>query len=124
MRQVERLADTPGRKFVFAHILMPHTPYVLAENGRVVLEAEQDAKSEAELYDQQLQFTNQRMREIVAKLLEGPDDEDPIVIITADEGPYFCYEVDCIDGSPETYGVRIGVLRAYYLPDLDYAGTR
>ena len=56
----------------------------------------------------------------MAKLLDGPDEEDPIIIITADEGPYLCYEVDCVDGSPETYGIRLGTLRAYYLPGLDY----
>ncbi len=120
IRQVEHLADVPGRKFVFAHILMPHTPYVLAKDGRFVLEAEAKQKSEAELYAQQLEFTNQKINEIVAKLLAGPDEEDPIIIITADEGPYLCYEVDCVDGSPETYGIRLGTLRAYYLPGLSY----
>jgi hypothetical protein len=119
-RQVQRLADMPGRKFLFAHILMPHTPYVLAEGGRHVLEAEAKQKSEAELFEQQLEFTNEKLNELVAKLLEGPDDEDPIIIITGDEGPYLCYEVDCVDGSPEVYGIRLGTLRAYYLPGLDY----
>jgi hypothetical protein len=119
-RQVQRLADVPERKFVFAHILMPHTPYVLAEDGRVVFEAEAREKSEAELFAQQLDFTNQQINEIVAKLQDGPDDEDPIIIITADEGPYLCYEVDCVDGSPEVYGIRLGTLRAYYLPGLEY----
>ncbi len=119
-RQLQRLADTPGRKFVFAHILMPHTPYVLAEGGRYVLEAEAKQKSEAELFEQQLEFTNEKVNEIVAKLLEGPDDEDPIIIITGDEGPYLCDEIDCVDGSPEVYGIRLGTLRAYYLPGLDY----
>lgn len=119
-RQLQRLADTPGRKFVFAHVLMPHTPYVLAEGGRYVLEAEAKQKSEAELFEQQLEFTNEKVNELVAKLLEGPDDEDPIIIITGDEGPYLCYEIDCVDGSPEVYGIRLGTLRAYYLPGLDY----
>ena len=35
-RQVQQPGRTPGRKFVFAHILMPHPPYVLAEGGRRV----------------------------------------------------------------------------------------
>ena len=30
-----------------------------------------------------------------------------------------CGHVDCIDGSAETYGIRFGTLRAYYLPELD-----
>ena len=67
----------------------------------------------------QVDFTDDRIRETVDALLAGPDDEDPIIIITADEGPYLCYEVDCVDGSAEQYGIRFGVLRAYYLPGLD-----
>jgi hypothetical protein len=119
-RQVERLAHTPGRKFVFAHILMPHPPYVLAEDGRVVYAAEAKAKSEAQLLQAQLDYTDDRIRELVAALLAGPDESDPIIIITGDEGPYLCYEVDCVDGSARALGIRLGVLRAYYLPGLDY----
>jgi hypothetical protein len=118
-RQLQRLAGTPERKFVFAHILMPHPPYVLAEGGRVVYNEEAKAKGEAELLQQQLAFTDDMILETVDALLAGPDEEDPIVIITGDEGPYLCYEVDCVDGSAEQYGIRFGVLRAYYLPDLD-----
>jgi hypothetical protein len=120
LRQLSRLAATPGRKFVFAHVLLPHPPYVLAEGGRVVYKDEAKEKSESELLAQQLDFTNEQIRQLVAELLAGPDDEDPIIIISADEGPYLCYEVDCVDGSAEDYGIRFGVLRAYYLPDLDY----
>ncbi len=120
IRQVQHLGRTPGRKFVFAHILLPHPPYVLAEGGRRVLKEEADSKSEAELFDQQLQYTNQLMKRTVASLLDGPDETDPIIVLSADEGPYLCGDDDCIDGTPETYGIRHGVLRAYYLPELDY----
>ena len=120
IRQVQHLGRTPGRKFVFAHILLPHPPYVLDEGGRRVLKEEADSKSEAELFDQQLQYTNQLMKRTVASLLDGPDETDPIIVISADEGPYLCGDDDCIDGTPETYGIRHGVLRAYYLPELDY----
>lgn len=119
-RQLEQLARTPGRKFVFAHILMPHPPYVLAEDGRTIYAAEAKAGSEAELLQGQLDYTDARVRAIVDALLAGPDEHDPIIVIGGDEGPYRCYELDCVDGSAETYGVRLGVLRAYYLPGLDY----
>ncbi len=120
IRQVQHLGRTPGRKFVFAHILLPHPPYVLGEGGRRVLKEEADRTSEAELFDQQLQYTNQLIKRTVASLLDGPDETDPIIVISADEGPYLCGDDDCIDGTPETYGIRHGVLRAYYLPGLDY----
>jgi hypothetical protein len=118
-RQLERLAQAPGRTFVFAHILMPHPPYVLAEGGRAVDAEEAKARSEAALLQDQLTYTDERIRELVDALLAGPDERDPIVIITGDEGPYLCYEVDCVDGTARVMGIRLGVLRAYYLPGID-----
>ncbi|CAN5823357.1 hypothetical protein BH23CHL8_BH23CHL8_24660 [soil metagenome] len=119
-RQLRRLADMPGRKFVFAHILLPHPPYGFGADGRIVLKAEEESRPEGELFEEQLRFLNDRIRETVAALLAGPDQEHPIIVLTADEGPFLCFNTDCIDGSPETYGIRFGTLRAYYLPDLDY----
>jgi hypothetical protein len=119
IRQVQHLGRTPGRKFVFAHILLPHPPYVLAERGRRVLSEEAQSKPEAELFEQQLRYTNDLIKRTVASLLDGPASSDPIIILSADEGPYLCGDDDCVDGSPETYGIRFGVLRAYYLPELE-----
>jgi hypothetical protein len=119
-RALERIADDPALTFTFAHVLLPHPPYGFGEGGRVVLSAEEKSRPEGELYAQQLAYTNDRIREVVATLLTGPDETDPIVVITGDEGPFLCFNVDCIDGSPETYGIRFGALRAYYLPGLDY----
>jgi hypothetical protein len=119
-RQLEQLADAPGRTFVFAHLLMPHPPYVLGEGGRVIYADEAKARPESELMQEQLDYTNERVRSIVDALLAGPEERDPIIVITGDEGPYLCYELDCVDGSDEDYGIRLGVLRAYYLPGIDY----
>jgi hypothetical protein len=119
-RQLKRLADLPGRKFVFAHILLPHPPYGFAADGRIVLREEEESRPEGELYEGQLRFLNDRIRETVAALLAGPQEEQPIIVLSGDEGPFLCFNTDCVDGSPETYGIRFGTLRAYYLPDLDY----
>jgi hypothetical protein len=119
IRQVQHLARTPGRKFVFAHILLPHPPYVLGEGGRPVLEAEATSRLEAELFAEQLDDTNDLILRTVSELLDGPDASDPIIVLSADEGPYICGDVDCVDGTPEVYGIRHGVLRAYYLPGVD-----
>jgi len=123
LAQVERLADTPGRKFVFAHILLPHPPYGFDANGNVVVKADEKAAvaegREGDLYAAQLAYTNRRIRELVDVLLDRPPEEQPIIVIGADEGPFICGNDDCVDGSPESYGIRFGTLRAYYLPDLD-----
>jgi len=124
-RQLERLAGTPERKFVFAHVLLPHPPYGFDRHGGVVTKPEElaaiEAGDEAALYAEQLAYTNGRILELVDALrADRPPEEEPIVVITGDEGPFICGNVDCIDGSPEAYGIRFGSLRAYSLPGLDY----
>jgi hypothetical protein len=123
LRQVARLADTPGRKFVFAHILLPHPPYGFDAEGEIVLKAtEQEAMAagrEDELYADQLAFTSERILELVDELQDRPAEEQPIIVITGDEGPFICGNSDCVDGTPEAYGIRFGSLRAYHLPGLD-----
>lgn len=124
LRQLHRLADEPERTFTFAHVLLPHPPYGFDADGNIVLsEVEKTAVAagrEGELFEEQLAFTNDRVMELVDKLLDRPPEEQPIIVLTGDEGPFICYNDDCIDGSPEAYGIRFGTLRAYYLPGLDY----
>jgi hypothetical protein len=119
-RQLERLAVVPGRKFVFAHILLPHPPYRLAADGRPIFAAEASRRPEAELYREQLRFTNSRILATANALLAGPDETDPIVVIVGDEGPTLCPPTqDCpAGGTPEGLGIRLGVLTAMYLPGL------
>jgi hypothetical protein len=91
---------------------------VFRADGSRILVAEARATPEGDLYRGQLAFTNARIREVVSALLAGPDETDPIIIIKGDEGPFLCHNVDCVDGTPNTLGIRFGVLGAYYLPGL------
>jgi len=116
-RQLQRLPSVPGRKFVFAHILLPHPPYVFDANGNMVVKATAQVQPEAQLYANQLAFTNSQVKQTVDALLAGPPETDPIIIIMGDEGPFLCRNVDCVDPSVRRLGIRFGVLAAYYLPD-------
>ncbi len=124
LRQIVRLADEPGRKFVFAHVLLPHPPYGFDAEGEIVVKATEKeaiaAGREGDLYAEQLAFTNDRINELVGVLLDRPPEEQPIIVLSGDEGPFICGNTDCVDDTPEAYGIRFGSLRAYYLPDLDY----
>jgi hypothetical protein len=111
---LDRLVDEPGPKFVFAHILMPHPPYVFLEDGTF-------APGSATL-ESQLRYTNSRVREFVSKAVRGPQSERPIVILQADEGPYPTrYELDTngfdwADASDAEIATKFGILSALYLP--------
>ena len=119
LRQLRRISTAPGPKFVFAHILLPHDPYVFKADGSPLSEAEANATPERELYAAHLEYTNAQIREIVGYLLGGPEDERPIVILEGDEGPLACQSVDCVSNTPEYLKIRLGNLVAMYLPGAD-----
>ena len=115
-RQLQRLPSVPGRKFVFAHILLPHPPYIFDAQGEMVVKATAEAVPERDLYREQLAYTDSQVKATVEALLAGPDDQDPIVVVMGDEGPFLCRNVDCVDDSERRLGIRFGALGAYYLP--------
>jgi hypothetical protein len=119
LRQLHRVATAPGPKFVFAHILLPHDPYVFRADGSVISEAASRASDEAALYAGQVAFANSQIHGIVDDLLSRPEAERPIVIIEGDEGPLACRNTDCPSTSPDYLRLRLGNLIAMYLPGVD-----
>ena len=119
LRQLERVATAPGPKFVFAHVLLPHDPYVFRADGSVISESESRATDEGKLYEGQLEFANRQIREIVGRLLSGPEEQRPVVIIEGDEGPLACRNTDCPSTTPDYLRLRLGNLVALYLPGVD-----
>ena len=119
LRQLRRVSTAPGPKFVFAHILLPHDPYVFHADGSIIPEAESRATDEKDLYAGQVAYANARIREIVGYLLSGPEEDRPIVIIEGDEGPLACRNTDCPSTSAEYLRIRLGNLVAMYLPGVD-----
>jgi Sulfatase len=130
--QLQALADTasrPGPKLVFVHLLVPHPPYVYDENGNLpsadvandILGQDEDA------YIAQLQWTNDRVLEVVDRLLDVPAEREPVIILTADEGPYPArYNADqhafeWLEATPEEVQQKFGILTAWHLPNVDPA---
>jgi hypothetical protein len=118
-RELRRVATAPGPKFVFAHILLPHDPYVFMADGSPLAEAVEKTAPERLLYAGQLAFANAQIKEIVGYLLAGPEQTRPIVIIEGDEGPLMCEFSDCVTNTQEYLRIRLGNLVAMYLPGSD-----
>ena len=75
-RQLRRVATAPGPKFVFAHILLPHDPYVFKADGSPLSEEEADGTPEPQLYADHLAYANSQIKEIVGYLLAAPRSPD------------------------------------------------
>ena len=106
--------DSP--KFVFAHLMIPHQPYVFGPNGEplisktLTLEFKPDPLN-LDLYLGQLQFVNIKMKEVLEKLTEI--ENPPIIIIQSDHGG----RVFESENNYERILSYLNNFKAYYFPD-------
>lgn len=126
--KLRELATTPQPTFVFAHILIPHDPYVFREDGSAAAGSEDtsDAAVKRAFLAQAL-YTNRRLEEVTRALLAGPEASRPIVVIQTDEGPNpLRYErdpdrFDWTTATDEELEIKYPILNAFYLPGLSGA---
>ena len=88
--QLDRLARETHRRprFVFAHLTIPHEPYVFDADGSFVPVDRELSRDRTANFVPQLEYANRRVRDLVDALLAGPDESDPIVVLQSDEGPH------------------------------------
>jgi hypothetical protein len=113
----EKLAEVPNMKeptFVFAHMQLPHPPYVFDRDGTFVTRGEVAKRDNKTNYVNQLMFTNGKMKELIDLLLSR-SEVPPIIVVQADEGPYppGFRLMHATDGELQ---MKYGILNAYYLP--------
>lgn len=128
LRKLRRLGDIPemeGPKFVFAHLLLPHAPYRFGRSGEFVTKEEEEERSLAENFLNQLVFTNERISKLVDQIL-SKSDRPPIIILQSDEGPFipfldeFGYTgTDWRDLSDGAVRTHMRILNVYHLPGVD-----
>jgi len=113
------LAKLNGPQFVFAHILLPHPPFVFAEDGSrsdplsFLNDKDQyPANKYAAGYVMQLQFINREIARIVQEIIAS-SDTPPVIIIQGDHGPWL-----------QPKDRRLSILNAYYLPGHQDAVSR
>jgi hypothetical protein len=123
------LGDLAGRtspKFIFAHIMAPHPPFVFDQNGEPV-DLDRPYFSQEGMYSQysyreyissyikELTFLNKMVLESVSNILEN-SDKKPIIIIQADHGPgSLLYPGQLLELSCAKE--RTSILNAIFLPD-------
>jgi hypothetical protein len=96
-----------GKKFVFAHILIPHQPFIFGPNGEEISNISSTSKVKG--YREQVIYTNKLVRRLVTTILEN-SKRPPVIILQGDHGPRFNYvEPDSMDES-------LLIFNAYYLP--------
>jgi hypothetical protein len=120
----DRLAETvdrPGPNFVFAHILLPHPPYVFGPHGEFLTEEAARKEPEEVKYVGQIEYANQRVLATIDRLLSDPTE--PIIVLQADEGPWprpFSLNetgFQWLKASDAQIAQKFGILNAVHLPN-------
>jgi len=108
--------DAP--KFVFAHLMIPHQPYLFGANGEQInpkhLTLNDKGKGvwNADLYLEQLKFANLKMKEVISKLTNT--NNPPVIIIQSDHG---MRGIETQDTFEYEYVLRsFNNFKAYYFP--------
>ncbi len=121
-----RLAERPGPKFVFVHVVSPHPPFVFDANGHPVdtgrplnfldgshYLATASREEYVEGYRNQAIFIARKTVEAVTGVLAA-SNEPPIIVIQADHGPGSRLDQESVDASDVVE--RMSILNAYHLP--------
>lgn len=115
------IASVPGPKFVFAHFLLPHNPYVFGRQGQIkervtALNQWDSLKThdwrDTTAYIDQLEFTSTKTLEMVKAILKN-SERPPVIVVQGDHGFNLVYANNSEPGK-ET---RLSILNAYYLPE-------
>jgi hypothetical protein len=117
-RALDTAMDVRGPKFVFTHFILPHPPYVFDRDGNY--RPEQQRAGNVNGYLEQVRFANTQIERIVDALLAKPADEQPIIVLQSDEGPYprlgTRFPSSWATQPAGDVRVKYGILNAYYLP--------
>jgi hypothetical protein len=126
MSALSTISNDDGPKFIFAHIVPPHPPFVFDADGEPLTpgynysfnDASDVALSDEEYregYVNQLKFINTQIVRLVDEILEN-SKTPPIIILQADHGPGMMTDF----GSSENTCMRerFSIFAAYHLPGL------
>ena len=107
-------------KFVFAHFLVPHPPYVFMRDGGRTDQSYPTVRQRQHAYIEQVRYTNGQILKLLDTVMSGPPDRRPIVIVQADEGPYPSYGWKDISpwwaATDDELRTKFGILTAMHLP--------
>jgi hypothetical protein len=123
LSQVPRWPREGRPLFVFAHIPIPHEPYVFLADCSIrppFWRSVEDETPEKQAYVEQITCLNRRLKSVVKRILRD-SPTPPVILLQSDHGhgrmltPY--PDVDHV--SPDRVTERADVFAAYYLPGAD-----
>lgn len=129
LTKLPEIPTLPSPKFVFAHLIIPHPPFVLDENGEPLTITRpyspgdgatfQGTPEEYQLgYIGQIQYINMHMKNVIQQILSG-STSPPIIIIQGDHGGGLNLT---LSARTSCMWERFSILNAIYLPETSNNG--
>lgn len=124
--------DEDSPVFVFAHVMIPHPPFVFGAHGEETNPDHPYSLNDAnsligkrgftrdeyvEGYRDQVMFVNTKLESALEAIL-SQSSEPPVIILQADHGPGSL--LDWEDPQNTYLQERMSILNAYYFPNVDY----
>lgn len=130
LEELARAPELAGPKFIYAHLITPHPPFVFDRDGKPIQPAypysindgSHYEKSPAEYiaaYREQTLYINKELKRALAAILSH-SARPPIIILQADHGPGALLDWNSVEGS--CLWERTSILNAIYLPQADAEG--
>lgn len=118
---LEQYIAEAGPKFVFAHILLPHPPYLFNADGAPIkpkgLIGWDGNRADLQAYLDQATYTQRQMMHFIKRLRRK--STEAVVIIQGDHGGAFTGSACDRNPSDSYIAERLGILNAYLLPGVD-----
>lgn len=127
LETLSSMPEVSGSKFVFAHIISPHPPFIFDKDGNpVAIPYTFNFKDGNEYpgagegygwgYINQLQFINRRLKDTLSTIIANSENP-PVIIIMADHGSGLL--TDFSSAKNTCAWERFSPFAAYYLPEVD-----
>jgi hypothetical protein len=123
---LKKIPELPGPKFIFAHILSPHPPFIFdAEGNSVELGGCRVNDGDYFIgtredylmgYPQQLAYTDKMIQDVIDMILDKSKNP-PVIVIQGDHGSGML--LDWESDKKTCKRERTAILNAYYIPDLE-----
>ncbi len=116
---LSHMGGEPGPKFVLAHFLLPHHPYLFDRDGNILrnasisnqFEFQKRLWEDRDAYRSQLEFVNRKVLAAIDAIKAG-SRQPPIILLESDHGPNLSQGLK----RDEHVGLRLANLGAYHLP--------
>lgn len=125
--KIPDVAYLDGPKYVLAHIMSPHPPYVFQADGSETVDPRlvnaDEGLDRRPFYLSQLKFVSNQTINIIQKIISN-SQSPPIIIIQSDHGPASIFgsrEDWSTNYSPDALHERSSILYAILLPDKNYS---